>query len=109
MLNERLTELTNLMKTKIGDENMALISDEISEIITDNSNTNTTLDNNKTAIEDLKNKNASLVSTNGLLMQKIGTQIESFNPSTNNKEDKKTSDFNLNSAFDEKGNFKRKI
>lgn len=107
MLNDNLTNLTNKMKEKIGEENMALISEEISEIVTDNTNTNNLLNNNKTEIEDLKNKNANLVNTNGILMQKIGTQLEQ--PIVNNKTENKKTEFNLKNAFDEKGNFKRNI
>lgn len=103
MRNEDLDTLIGVMREKISDENMALISEEITTLITDTHNTNTQIDNKDKEIENLTKLKDNLIQTNGSLLSQISVQQTNINQPEDNK--KETKHFSLTNSFDKKGNF----
>ena len=108
MNSEELNAFLDSMKEKLGEENSALISDDLGNLITKNTEVFNTLNNKDKEIERLNGLNQKLVSANGSLLQQVGAGIER---STHGEVDDETpkKSFNFMDAFDEKGHFKRKM
>ena len=107
MNSEELNTFLDSMKEKLGEENAALISDDLGNLITKNTEVYNILNNKEKEIMRLNDLNQKLVSANGSLLQQVGA---GFEKSTHGEEDetpKKSFDFR--DAFDEKGRFKRKM
>lgn len=101
--NEDFEKIRDNMAKKLGDENMALISDDISTLMIENNNTNTQMANKDNEISKLKTDKENLIMTNGNLLQKISMESKQEQRELE-KENKKQ--YSLSNAFDEKGNFK---
>lgn len=106
MEGEELDEFFSSIKEKLGEENSALISDDLGNIITKNTEVYNTLKNKDKEIERLNNLNQKLVSANGSLLQQVSMGYEK--PKNKESEEPKKP-FNFRDAFDEKGNFKSKM
>lgn len=107
MDNTELTSFLDSIKEKLGEENSALISDDLGNLITKNTEVFNTLGNKDKEIERLNNLNQKLVSANGSLLQQVSAGFEK-NPHET-EEDKPKKSFNFRDAFDEKGRFKQKM
>lgn len=102
MKNEDMENISNKIKEKLGDEKSAIISEELVQIITDNTNRNKDLENQNNQIEKLKNEKNELIETNGKLFQQVTMAPDEPKPNSSKEEPKK---FCFKSVFDEKGNF----
>lgn len=107
MDSEELNTFLDSIKEKLGEENSALISDDLANLYTKNTEALNQLDNKEKEIERLNGLNQKLVSANGSLLQQVSAGFER-NPREEEKEDAKKS-FNYRDAFDEKGRFKKKM
>lgn len=107
MNSEELNTFLDSMKEKLGEENAALISDDLGNLITKNTEVFNTLNNKEKEITRLNDLNQKLVSANGSLLQQVGAGYESNNHERTEEPPKKS--FNFRDAFDEKGRFKRKM
>lgn len=108
MNSEELNTFIDSMKEKLGEENSALISDDLGNLITKNTEVFNTLSNKDKEIERLNGLNQKLISANGSLLQQVSAGIEKNPHETDDGEPAKKS-FNYRDAFDEKGRFKRKM
>ena len=104
MKNEDFQKLTTGIQEKLGSENTALVADDLTTLISDNSNMNAELDKKDKEIEQLKSDKERLIQVNGNLLQKVsmGSQNE-FNKKPENENN--TPKQSLKDAFDSKGNF----
>lgn len=102
--NEDFEKIRDNMAKKLGDENMALISDDISTLMIENNNTNTQMANKDNEISKLKTDKENLILTNGNLLQKISMESKQEQRELEKENNKKH--YSLSNAFDEKGNFK---
>ena len=107
MNSEELNTFLDSMKEKLGEENSALISDDLGNLITKNTEVFNTLNNKEKEISRLNDLNQKLVSANGSLLQQVGAGFEK-NPHGEVDDTPKKS-FDFRDAFDEKGRFKRKM
>ena len=104
MLSEDFEKLRNNMAQKLGEENMALISDDISTLMLDNNDMNTQITNKDKEITKLKTDKENLINTNGNLLQKISMESKQERRELEQENSKKH--YSLNNVFDENGNFK---
>ena len=95
------------IKEKLGEENSALISDDLGNLITKNTEIHNMMGNKDKEIERLNGLNQKLISANGSLLQQVSAGFEK-NPHDEEDEPPKKS-FNFRDAFDEKGRFKQKM
>lgn len=107
MNSEELNTLLNSINEKLGEENSALISDDLGNLITKNTEVYNTLSNKEKEIDRLNNLNQKLISANGSLLQQVGAGFEKNPHDTEDDPPKKSFDFR--DAFDEKGHFKKKM
>lgn len=103
MNQEEFNNLTNSLKEKLGDENTALISDELASIINNSNSMYQTIRNNEDTITKIKKEKEDLISTNGKLLQQIPVGFEK--EEKEEKEEKKNVSFK--DFFDENGKFKK--
>lgn len=108
MNSEELNTFLDSMKEKLGEENSALISDDLGNLITKNTEVYNMMGNKDKEIANLKSLNEKLVSANGSLLQQVSAGFEK-NPHDIDEEDTPKKSFNFMDAFDEKGHFKRKM
>ena len=108
MNSEELNTFLDSMKEKLGEENSALISDDLGNLITKNTEVYNMMGNKDKEIANLKSLNEKLVSANGSLLQQVSAGFEK-NPHERDEEDTPKKSFNFRDAFDEKGHFKRKM
>lgn len=108
MNSEELNSLINSINEKLGDESSALISDDLGNLITKNTEVFNTLSNKEKEIDRLNNLNQKLISANGSLLQQVGAGIEKSTHGVEEDDSPKKS-FDFRDAFDEKGRFKRKM
>ena len=101
-----LDEITNSIKTKLGDDNVELIGDDLGMLITENNKSVNTINDLNKQVENLTSKNELLTSANSRLLSQIpmekdeGTEQEK-------KEESKPTEFTLKDLFDSKGHFKK--
>lgn len=103
MENKEFETLINGIKGKLGDENSALIADDLGTLITDNSNMNNDISSRDNQITQLKQEKENLITANGNLLKQVAMGTDPFDKP---REEKEKSRFNMKDAFDEKGNFK---
>lgn len=96
------------IKEKLGEENSALISDDLGNLITKNTEIFNQMGNKDKEIERLNGLNQKLISANGSLLQQVSAGFERNPHATEDDESPKKS-FNFRDAFDEKGRFKQKM
>lgn len=101
MDNNDLQKISDTMHEKLGDENFALISDSIGELITGNTLNLDELKNKEEQISKLKENNQQLIVANGNLLKQV--------PMGKDEPIKDESDakpkIRLQDAFDKHGNF----
>ena len=107
MKDEDLLAITESIESKVGKEASGMIADDIGKLLTANSQVNETINKANEEIKRLKETNEKLVVANGNLLQQIpmASDYDPHQSKSDTKEEKKS--FNLRSAFDSKGNFKR--
>lgn len=107
MNSEELETITQSIFDKLGEENSALIVDDVASIITKNNETISTINNLKADKEKLKSRNDMLIDSNAKLMQQIprGPSIDDV------KETKETENTKIDvySLFDDMGRLKTKL
>ena len=107
MNSEELNTLLDSINEKLGEESAALISDDLGNLITKNTEVFNTLNNKEKEITRLNDLNQKLVSANGSLLQQVGAGFEKSSHDV--EEDTPKKSFNFRDAFDEKGRFKQKM
>lgn len=104
MTQEDFDKVRNNIQEKLGTENMALINDDITTLMSNNSLQNNEISTKDNTIKRLQEDKNNLIQTNGNLMQKISMGFEEdFTPS---KKQEETKIYSIKDSFDEKGNFK---
>lgn len=106
MNSEELNTFFDSIKEKLGEENSALISDDLANLYTKNTEVYNQMGNKDKEIERLNNLNQKLVSANGSLLQQVSVGMEK---STHEEDEPPKKSFNFRDAFDEKGRFKKKM
>ena len=104
MTEEELNKINDNIKGKVGDENFAMIADDIGTIITGREVMDQTIKDKEAEIADLKSKNEKLVLANAQLFKQIPVGHNSREESE--EEDSPTKNISLKDAFDASGNFK---
>lgn len=107
MNSGELNTYLDSIKEKLGEENAALISDDLGNLITKNTEVFNNLENKEKEINRLNDLNQKLVSANGSLLQQVSAGVERNPHDTEDDPPKKS--FNFRDAFDEKGRFKQKM
>ena len=107
MNSEELETITQSIFDKLGEENSALIVDDVASIITKNNETLSTIKELKADKEKLKSRNDLLVDSNAKLMQQIprGSSIDEVGET---KEAENTK-IDVYSLFDDMGRLKTKL
>ena len=101
-----LDDITNSIKTKLGDDNVALISDDLGMLITENNKSVNTINDLNKKVDNLTDKNNLLSTANSRLLSQI--PMEKEDTKAQEKEEKPSVEsFTLKDLFDEKGHFKR--
>lgn len=104
---DELKQVIDNIKKTIGEQNSALINDDLANLIT---NYDVTLDDinvKDDEIKKIKAENDELLKVNGKLFQKVTSKVDDkpdFNID-NNKNNDKPHTITLDEVFDEKGNF----
>lgn len=108
MTDEEITQFSDSLQSKIGDESMALIADDIGTLITKNSEAQKQQRDAQAEIERLKSLNEKLVITNGNLLKQVPQEHrEERKQSPKGDDSESVQHINLADAFDRHGNFKR--
>lgn len=102
MTDDYITSFTNSLQEKLGDEQNAIIADDLGTLITKNAETQKELEKLNNEVDRLKGLNEKLVITNGNLLKQVPSE-HSAEPPTQKAEDEPSID--LKSAFDTHGNF----
>lgn len=108
MQTDKFNKLINGLQEKLGEENTALISDDLAILISDNTQTNKDLEDRDKQINTLKQDKENLIKTNGNLLQQVSVGKEedfSFNQNKQKENEEKKEPFSFKKQFDEKGNF----
>ena len=106
MNSKTLDEITDSIKTKLGDENFSIIGDDIGMLITENNKSINTIDELNKNVTELKNKNDLLVSANSRLLSQIPMEKDEQREQAK-EEESKPKEFTLRDLFDSKGHFKK--
>lgn len=101
-------EITNSIKTKLGDEEAGKIADDLANILINDNSLKESLNNKDKEIEKLKNDKDLLVSANANLLLKIpaGKESDESFYNENRKEDNEPRYFDFRECFKD-GRFKR--
>lgn len=102
MDNNDLQKISDTMHEKLGDENFALISDSIGELITGNTLNLDEIKNKEEQISKLKENNQQLIVANGNLLKQVPMGKDE---PIKDESDAKPKRINLQDAFDKHGNF----
>jgi hypothetical protein len=104
MTEEELNKINDNIKDKIGEENFAMIGDDLGTIITGREVMDQTIRDRDSEIAELKSKNEKLVAANAQLFKQIPVGHTSKESS---EEESPTKNISLRDAFDANGNFKK--
>ena len=99
MKNQDYENIINGIRTKVGDEMSALIADDLTTLISDNSNMNSQIENKDKEIDKLKSDKENLIKANGNLFQQITMGEEK------EEKEKPEEEFSFYDMFDDNGNF----
>lgn len=105
MTDEDITKFTDSIVEKLGEENSAIIADDIGTLITLNSNAQKAYNESQAEVERLKSVNEKLVVTNGNLLKQVPVEHKSKSEKTSD-EDEAVKPISLSDAFDKYGRFK---
>lgn len=103
MDGNKLRKLTESMSEKLGEEQSAMIADDMGLIMTGFEDMNNQISERDKRIKELEEDKAKLVASNGNLLRQIPVMKE--DPEEEKDVPKKP--FNFKDAFDAKGNFKK--
>lgn len=103
MTEEELNKINDNIKDKIGEENFAMIGDDLGTIITGREVMDQTIRDRDSEIAELKSKNEKLVAANAQLFKQIPV---GHNSKESYEEESPTKNISLRDAFDANGNFK---
>lgn len=102
-----IEDITNSIKTKLGDEEAGKIADDLASIIINNKSLNETISNKDEEISKLKGDKDLLVSANANLLLKIPAGKDSDEEFGNNpRKQEENKPFDFRSCFKD-GRFKR--
>ena len=104
MTEEELNKINDNIKDKIGEENFAMIGDDLGTIITGREVMDQTIRDRDSEIAELKSKNEKLVAANAQLFKQIPVGHTS---KESTEEESPTKNISLRDAFDANGNFKK--
>lgn len=93
------------IRTKLGEEQHALIADDMASLITLKASRDNDLKNKDAEIQKLKSDKEMLIQANGNLLQQVGMAKEEVIDKSNDDEEEKKR-FSFKTLFDEKGNWK---
>lgn len=105
MTEEELNKINDSIKGKIGDENFAMIGDDLGTIITGREVMEKDIKDRDNEIADLKSKNEKLVAANAQLFKQI--PVGHTSSKQEDDDDSPTKDISLKDCFDANGNFKK--
>ena len=98
-----LTRISETIKEKLGEENYAMISDSMGELITGNTLNLDEIKNRDEQISKLRETNAQLITANGNLLKQVPKATSKDD--AEDEEDAKPQKINLRDAFDKNGSF----
>lgn len=101
-----LDDIANSIKTKLGDDNVAVISDDLGMLITENNKSISTINDLNEKVSALEDRNKLLVDANSRLLTQVPMEKEDTREQEK-EESSKPKSFSLKDLFDEKGHFKR--
>ena len=101
-----LDDITNSIKTKLGDDNVAVIGDDLGMLITENNKSINTINDLNGKVKTLEDKNKLLIDANSRLLTQIPMEKEDTK-GQENEESSKPKEFTLRDLFDDKGHFKK--
>lgn len=105
--DEQRQVIDNIKKT-IGEQNSALIYDDLANLITNYDVTLDDINEKDEEIKKIKAENDELLKVNGKLFQKVTSKVDDkpdFNIDNNKNNVDKPHTITLDEVFDEKGNF----
>lgn len=102
----KFDDIRNSIETKLGEEQVSLIADDMASLITFNKNQEDTLKSRDEEIDRLKKDKEKLILANGNLLKQIPMSKDEGNFE---KEEKEEKTFSFRSIFDEKGNIKKSM
>lgn len=102
-----LDDIANSIKTKLGDDNVALISDDLGMLITENNKSINTINELNETKKSLEDKNKLLVDANSRLLTQIPMEKDDAKEREEKEESSKPTIFSLKDLFDDKGHFKK--
>lgn len=103
MDGNKLRKLTESMSEKLGEEQSAMIADDMGLIMTGFEDMNNQISERDKRIKELEEDKAKLVASNGNLLRQIPVMKEE----SDEEKDVAKKPFNFKDAFDAKGNFKK--
>ena len=104
MTEDELNQISNNIKEKIGDENFAMIGDDLGLIVTGREIMEKDIKSRDSEISELKDKNQKLVDANASLFKQIPSVHESSSK-TEEDDEMPLKNVSLRSVFDKNGNF----
>ena len=104
MTEEELNKINDNIKDKIGEENFAMIGDDLGTIITGREVMDQTIRDRDSEIAELKSKNEKLVAANAQLFKQI--PVGHSSKEEDSIENSPTRNISLKDCFDANGNFK---
>lgn len=108
MTDEEITQFSDSLQQKLGEEPMATIADDIGTLITKNAEAQKQQREAQAEIERLKSLNEKLVITNGNLLKQVPTEHREKNDQSSKGDvSESVEHINLADAFDRHGNFKK--
>ena len=102
-----LDDITNSIKTKLGDDNVAIISDDLGMLITENNKSIETIKSLNSEVTTLTDKNNLLSTANSRLLSQIPMEKDDAKEREEKEESSKPKEFTLRDLFDDKGHFKK--
>lgn len=103
MDDKQLQKISNSIKKKIGEENFAMIADDMGTLITGNTANLEKIKKGEERIDELEVRNQQLVAANGNLLKQVPMGQEESRESEEGS--KKAEKIDLRTAFDKNGNF----
>lgn len=97
-------EIQEHIRTKLGEENHALIADDMASLITLKASRDKDIQSKDEEIKRLKSDKEMLIQANGNLLQQVGMAKEEVVEDKNEEKEEKR--FSFKSLFDDKGNWK---
>ena len=106
MDSKLLDDITNSIREKLGDDNVAVIGDDLGMLITENNKSINTINSLTEEVKTLEGKNKLLVDANSRLLTQIPMEQEDTKRQEK-EEESKPKEFTLKDLFDSKGHFKK--